>query len=49
VSTEPQKHLWEYDHPYYCREGNFYKRDHHTLYGSWDEFVASAPRPGPAQ
>ena len=33
------KHLWEYDHPYYCSEGNWFKRDQHTLFGSWDEFV----------
>lgn len=34
------KHLWEYDHPYYCAEGNFFKPGQHTLYPSWDEFAA---------
>lgn len=33
------KHLWEYDHPYYCEEGNFYKVDCHDKFESWAEFT----------
>jgi hypothetical protein len=33
-----EPHLWEPDHPYYCAEGNFYKRDCHNLCESWQEF-----------
>lgn len=33
------KHLWEYDHPYYCMEGNFFKPGQHALFGSWREFA----------
>lgn len=39
-------HLWEYDHPYYCNEGNFFwspARDPeyvvHNEYGSWADFI----------
>lgn len=31
-------HLWEVDHPYYCEAGNFYQRDMHNEFSSWDEF-----------
>lgn len=34
--TEP--HLWDFDHPYYCAEGNFYQRGCHNMAGSWQEF-----------
>lgn len=33
--------LWEADHPYYCSEGNFFRRGMHTRYGSFDEFLES--------
>lgn len=37
------KHLWEYDHPYYCAEGNFFHspmRSNHTVHEqmSWTDF-----------
>jgi hypothetical protein len=39
------KHLWEYDHPYYCTEGNFlyapYQHSHltvHDVLPSWEAF-----------
>lgn len=32
-------HLWEVDHPYYISESNYFNRDCHTLYESWDEFA----------
>jgi hypothetical protein len=32
-------HLWEFEHPYYANEGNFYARDHHSTYGSWTAFA----------
>ena len=39
------KHLWEYDHPYYCNEGNYLARplehpDCWQRYDSWQEFHA---------
>lgn len=37
---EAPRHLWEYDHPYYCQEGNFYKPGMHALFGSWEDFAA---------
>ncbi|WP_042174584.1 hypothetical protein [Streptomyces sp. NBRC 110035] len=33
-----QPHLWEIDHPYYCKEGNYYKNGLHDTYASWTEF-----------
>jgi hypothetical protein len=33
-------HLWEYDHPYYCAEGNYFKNGEHLTYASWAEFYA---------
>lgn len=39
IEPAVDKHLWEYDHPYYCAEGNYFKRGQHALFGSWDEFV----------
>jgi hypothetical protein len=42
------KHLWEYDHPYYCTEGNYlhssYQKPHiesHSELASWQEFKES--------
>lgn len=42
------KHLWEYDHPYYCNEGNFlYSPVRHAdvtvhqVFDSWQEFKDS--------
>lgn len=37
--TSTVRHLWEYDHPYYCAEGNFFKSGQHTLFASWQEFT----------
>ncbi|MFI6302147.1 hypothetical protein ACIBCH_09770 [Amycolatopsis thailandensis] len=31
--------LWEFDHPYYCSESNYFSNGYHTEYGSWEEFV----------
>ncbi|GLY31999.1 hypothetical protein [Kineosporia sp. NBRC 101731] len=33
-------HLWDYDHPYYACEGNYYKRDHAHRWASWAEFMS---------
>jgi hypothetical protein len=38
-------HLWEVDHPYYCKEGNFFVPgtrwdEVHSEYASWAEFYA---------
>jgi hypothetical protein len=33
------KHLWEFDHPYYCEEGNRFKTGQHTRFASWPEFA----------
>ncbi len=32
-------HLWDYDHPYYMCEGNYYKAGEHTDYHSFDDFL----------
>jgi hypothetical protein len=29
------KHLWEYDHPYYCNDGNYYANDTVFYHDSW--------------
>ena len=42
MSTEtPEQmiHLWEVDHPYYCQEGNAYKRDLANGFESWADFT----------
>jgi hypothetical protein len=39
--TENIRHLWEYDHPYYCQEGNYFKVGQHTLFESWEEFATT--------
>lgn len=33
-------HLWEFEHPYYCTEGNFYQNGCHDEYYSWAAFMA---------
>lgn len=33
-------HLWEVDHPYYCNEGNFFRRGLAHRYDSWRELHA---------
>ena len=33
------KHLWEYDHPYYCSEGNYFKAGLHSSFDSWADFA----------
>ncbi len=40
MRSEKSKPLWEFDHPYYCQEGNFYARDCHQRYDSWTSFVS---------
>ena len=37
--TADDKHLWEFDHPYYCSEGNYYKNGLNTLFESWEAFA----------
>lgn len=37
--TEAVKHLWDYGHPYYCAEGNWFKTGQHALFESWREFT----------
>lgn len=35
------KHLWEYDHPYYCSDSNYYARGDQqpfTEYENWSDF-----------
>ena len=34
-----EKHLWEYDHPYYCAEGNYFRGGHHERFDSWEHFA----------
>lgn len=41
--SAPELHLWEYDHPYYCNEGNYLAKplehpDCWQTYDSWQEF-----------
>lgn len=36
--SEQPSHLWEIDHPYYCAEGNYFKRGQHALWSSWKDF-----------
>lgn len=37
--TDSQTHLWEFDHPYYCSEGNFFQAGQHEVLDSWAEFA----------
>lgn len=39
MTTDTGRHLWEYDHPYYCAEGNYFKTGQHALFQSWNEFA----------
>lgn len=34
------KHLWEVDHPYYMTEGNYFSRDCHSTFKSWQDFLS---------
>ncbi|AUX81996.1 hypothetical protein SEA_FRANKIE_70 [Mycobacterium phage Frankie] len=43
MSSDDTKHLWEYDHPYYCSEGNYLAQpiEHPECwqtYDSWQDF-----------
>ena len=33
------RHLWEYDHPYYCGEATWHRREYHNEHESWADFV----------
>jgi len=33
------RRLWEFGHPYYCANGNFFNAGQHELYESWREFA----------
>jgi hypothetical protein len=37
--TTHTQHLWEYDHPYYCAEGNYFKIGQHEHFASWQDFT----------
>jgi hypothetical protein len=44
MDDTPEKHLWEYDHPYYCNDYNFRaRRDEggHEDFESWADFIAT--------
>jgi len=32
-------HLWDFKHPYYATEGNYYSNDCHIDYETWQEFI----------
>ena len=34
-----QKRLWEFDHPYYCSEGNYFSAGQHEVFESWAAFA----------
>jgi len=39
--TEQDKyshHLWEISHPYYCSEGNFFRKEMHEHYKTWQSY-----------
>ncbi|WP_432184881.1 hypothetical protein [Streptomyces tendae] len=36
--TTTTRPLWDYDHPYYCAEGNYFKNGQHLTYASWTDF-----------
>lgn len=40
MNQQPTPHLWEYDHPYYCQEGNYFKTGQHEHFASWQDFTA---------
>jgi len=33
-----QKHLWDYEHPYYCNQGNYFSNDTISTYETWTDF-----------
>lgn len=33
------KHLWEFEHDYYCSETNFYASQHTNHYKNWKDFL----------
>lgn len=44
-TVKVSRHLWEYDHPFYCAEGNYYTSgdqwdEVYTSYDSWADFIA---------
>jgi len=44
-TVKVSRHLWEYDHPFYCAEGNYYASgdqwdEVYTSYDSWADFMA---------
>ena len=39
LKEQEVKHLWEYDHPYYCETGNFFQRGYNTVFESWADFA----------
>ena len=34
-----ERHLWEYEHPYGCAEGNWFANGWHREYESWADFL----------
>lgn len=39
MTWERIKNLWEYEHPYYMQEGNYYESNFHQCYETWDDFI----------
>lgn len=33
------KNLWEFDHPYYCNQGNYFKNGCNSEFASWSDFL----------
>ncbi len=33
------KHLWEYDHPYYCASCDYFNKECHRDWESWKDFI----------
>lgn len=40
MTWERTKNLWEYEHPYYMHEGNYFKAGLHARFDSWQEFIS---------
>lgn len=38
LPPEAPTHLWEFDHPYYASECNYYSNEPGSIYNSWAEF-----------
>ena len=34
------RHLWEYEHPYYCHDNNYFSNKCSRTFNSWKEFLA---------